>query len=196
MKKKILIFFVLAQITIYAQTKNLKDNFTVTIRTKEGDLNNDGLIDKVLLKMDTINETQPLKLEIYFLQKNGKYKLNVATENLMQPQYPNGKHRGDQIPDVIIEEGYLYIGSEIGKNHFWHKFKFNNGSFELQEITNVVWDGQNLTTETEFNLLTGKRTEITKALGSEKILKKTTKKIIVKPLPKIDNFRAFDSKLN
>lgn len=195
MTKTLLIFLVLTQITIYGQTQKLKDTFTITIRNEEGDLNNDGLIDKVLLKMDTINETQPLKLEIYFLQKDKKYKLNVSTEKLMRPQYPNGKYGGDQIPDVIIEEGNLFIGSEIGKNHFWHKFKFNNGYFELQEITNVIWDGKN-TTETEFNLLTGKRTEITKALGSEKILKETTKKIIVKPLPKINDFRAFDSKLN
>ncbi|OXA66818.1 hypothetical protein B0A67_22795 [Flavobacterium aquidurense] len=195
MKKTFLLFFVLTQITIYGQTQKLKDTFTITIRNEEGDLNNDGLIDKVLLKMDTINETQPLKLEIYFLQKDKKYKLNVSTEKLMRPQYPNGKYGGDQIPDVLIEEGYLFIGSEIGKNHFWHKFKFNNGYFELHEITNVVWDGKN-TTETEFNLLTGKRTEITKPLSSEKILKQTTKKIIVKPLPKINDFRAFDSKLN
>lgn len=195
MKKTFLLFFVLTQITIYGQTQKLKDTFTITIRNEEGDLNNDGLIDKVLLKMDTINETQPLKLEIYFLQKDRKYKLNVSTEKLMRPQYPNGKYGGDQIPDVLIEEGYLFIGSEIGKNHFWHKFKFNNGYFELHEITNVVWDGKN-TTETEFNLLTGKRTEITKPLSSEKILKQTTKKIIVKPLPKINDFRAFDSKLN
>ncbi|MFH6957787.1 hypothetical protein ACHRV1_10290 [Flavobacterium aquidurense] len=195
MTKTLLIFFVLTQITIYGQTQKLKDTFTITIRNEEGDLNNDGLIDKVLLKMDTINETQPLKLEIYFLQKDKKYKLNVSTEKLMRPQYPNGKYGGDQIPDVLIEEGYLFIGSEIGKNHFWHKFKFNKGYFELHEITNVVWDGKN-TTETEFNLLTGKRTEITKPLSSEKILKQTTKKIIVKPLPKINDFRAFDSKLN
>lgn len=195
MTKTLLIFLVLTQITIYGQTQKLKDTFTITIRNEEGDLNNDGLIDKVLLKMDTINETQPLKLEIYFLQKDKKYKLNVSTEKLMRPQYPNGKYGGDQIPDVLIEEGYLFIGSEIGKNHFWHKFKFNKGYFELHEITNVVWDGKN-TTETEFNLLTGKRTEITKPLSSEKILKQTTKKIIVKPLPKINDFRAFDSKLN
>lgn len=195
MTKTLLIFFILTQITIYGQTQKLKDTFTITIRNEEGDLNNDGLIDKVLLKMDTINETQPLKLEIYFLQKDKKYKLNVSTEKLMRPQYPNGKYGGDQIPDVLIEEGYLFIGSEIGKNHFWHKFKFNKGYFELHEITNVVWDGKN-TTETEFNLLTGKRTEITKPLSSEKILKQTTKKIIVKPLPKINDFRAFDSKLN
>lgn len=196
MKKTFLLFFFLIQINIYAQAQKVKDNFNVVIRTEEGDLNNDGLIDKVFVKMDTIDQTQPLKLEIYFLEKNGKYKLNVATKNLMKAQYPNGKYGGDQIPDVIIEEGYLLIGSEIGKNHFWHKFKFKKGYFELQKITNVVWDGQNLTTETDFNLLTGQRTEITKALGSEKILKETTKKIIVKPLPKINDFRAFDSKLN
>ena len=90
----------------------------------------------------------------------------------------------------------MSLYSEIGNNHFSHIFKFKSGYFELQKISNVVWDGQNLTTETDFNLVTGQRTEITKALGSEKIIKKTSKKNQVKPLPKIDNFSAFDSKLN
>lgn len=196
MKKIFLILFTLIQITIYAQAQELKDNFNVIIRTEEGDLNNDGLVDKVFIKMDTIDNTQPLKLEIYFLQKNGKYKLNVATKKLMETQYPNGKYGGNQIPDVMIEDGNLILYSEIGKNHFSHLFKFKNGYFELQKISNVVWDGQNLTTETDFNLISGQRTEVTKALGSEKIVKKTSKKIMVTPLPKIDNFRSFDSKLN
>ena len=196
MKKIFSLLFVLIQITIYAQAQEVKDNFNVIIRTEEGDLNNDGLVDKVFIKMDTIDNTQPLKLEIYFLQKNGKYKLNIASKNLMEAQYPNGKYGGNQIPDVMIEDGNLTLYSEIGKNHFSHVFKFKNGNFELQKISNVVWNGQNLTTETDFNLLSGQRTEITKALGSEKIVKKTSKKIVVKPLPKIDNFRSFDSKLN
>lgn len=196
MKKIFSLLFILIQITIYAQAQEVKDNFNVIIRTEEGDLNNDGLIDKVFIKMDTIDNTQPLKLEIYFLQKNGKYKLNAATKKLMEAQYPNGKYGGNQIPDVMIEDGNLTLYSEIGKNHFSHVFKFKNGNFELQKISNVVWDGQNLTTETDFNLLSGQKNEITKALGSEKIIKKTSKKIVVKPLPKIDNFRSFDSKLN
>lgn len=196
MKKILLLFFVLTQISIYAQVQKIKDNFNVVIRTEEGDLNNDGLADKVFVKMDTIDKTQPLKLEIYFLEKNGKYKLKVATKKLMEAQYPNGKYGGNQIPDVTIEDGSLSLYSEIGNNHFSHIFKFKSGYFELQKISNVVWDGQNLTTETDFNLVTGQRTEITKALGSEKIIKKTSKKNQVKPLPKIDNFSAFDSKLN
>lgn len=196
MKKIFSLLFVLIQITIYAQAQEVKDNFNVIIRTEEGDLNNDGLVDKVFIKMDTIDNTQPLKLEIYFLQKSGKYKLNIASKNLMEAQYPNGKYGGNQIPDVMIEDGNLTLYSEIGKNHFSHVFKFKNGNFELQKISNVVWDGQNLTTETDFNLLSGQKNEITKALGSEKIVKKTSKKIVVKPLPKIDNFRSFDSKLN
>ncbi|KFF05765.1 hypothetical protein [Flavobacterium reichenbachii] len=201
MKKLSLLFFVFIQINLYSQAQKVKDHFNIIIREVEGDLNNDGLTDKVLVKMDTINETQPLKLEIYFLQPNGKYKLNVSTKNLMEPQYPNGKYGGNQIPDFTIENGSLIMsseikGSEINRNHFLHTFKFKNGYFELQKISNVVWDGKNLTTETNFNLLTGERTEITKALGSEKIVKKITKKIIVKQLPTINDFRAFDSKLN
>lgn len=77
MKKAALIFFAFIQINLYSQKP--KDNFNVTVRTEEGDLNNDGLVDQVLVKMDTIDETQPLKLEIYFLKSNRKYKLNVST---------------------------------------------------------------------------------------------------------------------
>ncbi|MCP2025857.1 hypothetical protein L1276_000997 [Flavobacterium sp. HSC-32F16] len=196
MQKVLLIIFIFTQINLYSQTQKVKDNFNYLIRDEEGDLNNDGLMDKVLVKMDTIDQTQPLKLEIYFLEKNGKYKLNVSTTKLIQPQYPDGKYCGNQIPNFFIENGILSMVSEIGKKHFSHDFKFKNNFFELQKISSVIWDGKNLTTETDFNLLTGQKTEITKALGSEKILKKTTKKIIVKTLPKIDNFSAFDSKLN
>lgn len=196
MKKIVILIFAFIQVHGFSQTQKLKDNFIITIRTQEGDLNKDGLIDKVLVKMDTVDRIQPLKLEIYLLQPNRKYKLSISTTNLMEPQYPNGQYSGNQIPDFNIENGFLNMYSEIGKNHFTHKFKFKNGNFELQNISNVVWDGHDLTTETEFNLLTGLRTEITKALGSEKILKKTTKKITVKPLPTIDNFSVHNSNLN
>lgn len=196
MKKLYVLFYIFIQINLYSQTKESKDNFNIIIRNEEGDLNHDHLIDKVLIKMDTVNAFQPLKLEIYFLQENGKYKLKVATENLIEVQYPNGKYSGNQIPDIFIKNGCLILYSEIGKNHFSHTFKFKNGYFELQNISNVFWDGKNLTTETEFNLLTGERTETTKALGSEKIIKKTIKKNIIKPLPKIDNFKAYNSTLN
>lgn len=196
MKKILLVIFVYTQFNVCLQAQKLKDNFNVIIRTEEGDLNRDGLMDKVIVSMDTVNRTEPLRLQVFFLQHNGKYLLKVSTEKLIEPQYPDGKYCGNQIPDFEIENGYLNMISEIKKNHFTHKFKFNNGNFELQGISKVTWDGNDLTTETEFNLLTGKRTEITKSLGSEKILKKNIKKIIVKPLPRINNFNAFDSKLN
>ena len=196
MKNILLILFIMTRINVYSQRQTLKDNFNVIIRTEEGDLNKDGLIDKALITMDTTSKTQPLRLQIFLLQPNGKYLLHVSTEKILEPQYPNGKYCGNQIPDLEIENGYLNLISEIKKNHFTHKFKFNNGNFELQNISNVVWDGNNLTTETEFNLLTGIRTVIIKSLGSEKVLQRTVKKIIVKPLPKIDSFSTYDSKLN
>ncbi|RQO32155.1 hypothetical protein DBR32_00645 [Taibaiella sp. KBW10] len=194
MKKILLIIFVFTQLTVYAQ--KIKDNFNVVIRTENGDLNKDGLIDKVVVTMDTINKSQPLRLQIFFLQPNGKYVLKVSTEKLIEPQYPNGQYCGNQIPDFEIEKGCLNMISTIKENHFIHKFKFNKQTFELQSISKVVWDGDNLTTETEFNLLTGKKTETVKALGSEKIVKRIITKIVVKPLPRIDHFSAYDSKLN
>jgi len=196
MKKILLLICALTQINIYAHAQKIKDNFNCTVRTEKGDLNKDVLTDKIIVSMDTVNESQPLRLQIFFLKPNGKYVLHVSTEKLIEPQYPDGKYSGNQIPDFEIKDNCLYMISEVKENHLIHKFKLNKGNFELQNISKVAWDGKNLTRETEFNLLTGKRIEITKALGSEKILKKTIKKIIVKPLPKINTFSAFKSELN
>jgi len=37
----------------------------VKIREEDGDLNKDGIKDKALIMMDTVDETVPLKLKIY-----------------------------------------------------------------------------------------------------------------------------------
>jgi hypothetical protein len=48
-----------------AQNIKNKDNYNYQVREEKGDLNNDGKIDKITVKMDTINETRPLRLQIF-----------------------------------------------------------------------------------------------------------------------------------
>lgn len=194
MRKIILILFALISFVAMAQQKENIDHFTIQIREELGDLNKDGLPDKTVILMDTVNANQPLKLEIYFQQADGKFKLFFSSTNIFNPQYPNGKYGGDQIPYAFIEDGYLVIYSEIKDFHYQDKFRFNKGNFELVNFSSVIWGGKDYTIETEFDLLKGIKTEVTQALGSEDILKKEEKKLLIKPLPTIQNFRTLESK--
>lgn len=196
MKKIVVFILAFAQTVVYAQQKQLKDNFTIQIRLEEGDLNKDGLKDKSVITMDTIDASVPLRLQIFFLQPNKKFKVVFSSTDVIEPQYVNGVHTKNQIPYFFIENGFLLMSSEKNDIRFEHKFIYKNGIFKLVKISSVVYDGQNSTTETVFDLLTGVRTEILKSLDSEKILKKKTNKIMIRPLPTLQNLRSFGNKLD
>lgn len=196
MKKIVIFILAFAQTVVYAQQKKLKDNFTIQIRLEEGDLNKDGLKDKTVITMDTIDASVPLRLQIFFLQPNKKFKMVFSSTDVIEPQYVNGVHTKNQIPYFFIENGFLLMNSEIDDVRYEHKFIYRNGIFQLVKISSVVYDGQRSTTETVFDLLSGLRTEILKSLDSEKILKKKTKKIMIRPLPTLQNLRTFGNKLD
>ena len=196
MKKIVVFILAFAQTIVYAQQKKLKDNFTIQIRLEEGDLNKDGLKDKTVITMDTIDASVPLRLQIFFLQPDKKFKMVFSSTDVIEPQYVNGVHTKNQIPYFFIENGFLLMSSEKNDVRFEHTFIYKNGIFKLVKISSVVYDGQNSTTETVFDLLTGVRTEILKSLDSEKILKKKTKKIMIRPLPTLQNLRSFGNKLD
>ena len=196
MKKIVVFILAFAQTVVYAQQKQLKDNFTIQIRLEEGDLNKDGLKDKTVITMDTIDASVPLRLQIFFLQPNKKFKMVFSSTDVIEPQYEKGIHTKNQIPYFFIENGFLLMSSEKNDVRFEHKFIYKNGIFQLVKISSVVYDGQSSTTETVFDLLSGLRTEILKSLDSEKILKKKTKKIMIRPLPTLQNLRTFGNKLD
>lgn len=181
---------------INAQSPIIKSQFTALVREANGDLNADGLADKVVIKMDTADITRPLQLEIFFQQKDSKYKLVTSSKKLLAPQYhKDGKYAGNVIPDVEIENGTLTILTERDGNHSQHQFKFQNGNFELIHYFNVIWDGKNTTTETKFDLIKSNYSVESQQLGSEKVTVIEKKKIVVKPLPKLQDFVPFENKL-
>jgi hypothetical protein len=183
------------QSNIYAQNKKSESNFSEIVRDEQGDLNHDGRVDKVIVKMDIINATRPLLLQIFFSQPNGKLKLEISSTRIIEAQYPiekKGKFNGYQIPDFFIEDGNLIMRSEIKEGNITHEFRFKNGNFELIKVNKFTYDGLNTTIESEFNLLSGFKIDVEKSLGSEKIIRKSKKTIIIKPLPKIQDFKFTD----
>jgi hypothetical protein len=193
------------QMNLFAQNIKNKDNYTYEVREEKGDLNNDGKMDKILVKMDTIGETRPLILQIFLSQPNGKLTLAVSSTKIIEPQYPvenHGKHSEFQIPNFFIEKGILTMWSEIKGGNITYDFKYRNGNFELIKVKKLTHntskgyiDEYTVFTETEFNLITGLRTETDDRLDSKKILNKRKKIVLIRPLPKIQDFKFSDKKL-
>lgn len=193
------------QMNLSAQNIKKKDNYTYEVREEKGDLNNDGKMDKILVKMDTVGETRPLILQIFLSQPNGKLTLAVSSTKIIEPQYPvekHGKHSEFQIPDFFIEKGILTMWSEIKGGNITYDFKYRNGNFELINVKKITHntskgyiDEYTVFTETEFNLITGLRTETDDRLDSKKILNKRKKIVLIRPLPKIQDFKFSDKRL-
>ncbi|MGY0039666.1 hypothetical protein [Pedobacter sp. NJ-S-72] len=112
------------------------------------------------------------------------------------------KHSEFQIPNFFIEKGILRMWSEIERGNITCDFKYHNGNFELikvEKFTNNATEGYineyTIFTETKFNLITGLRTETDDSLSSGKILNKRKKIVLIRPLPKIQDFKFSDKKL-
>ncbi|MBD3904073.1 hypothetical protein NAL32_05515 [Chryseobacterium sp. Ch-15] len=189
MKNTLLIFLVFVSINIYSQQQGNTEHFTVRVREEIGDLNKDGLQDKIVLAMDTVNTQRPLKLQIFLLQSNRKLRLEFSSKDVFNPQYPNGKYGGNQVPNILIENGNLILYCEIKDVKKYYTFRYQNGKFELIQISKIIWDGKDTTTETKFDLVNGEKTEVSQLLGSKKAKKKKPTKIAVKALPTLQNFR-------
>lgn len=193
------------QMNLFAQNTKNKDNFKYQVREENGDLNNDGKMDKITVKMDTTDDTRPLRLQVFLSQPKGKkLTLAVSTTKIIEPQYPVEKHgefNGYQIPNFFIEDGILSMWSEIKGGNITYDFKYRNGNFELinvKKITNNSTDGavdeNTIFTETDFNLISGLRIETDDKLGSKKPISKRKKTVLIRPLPKIQDFKFSDKK--
>lgn len=206
MKNICLVLLMLAaQMNLFAQKSIKKDYFNYQVREEKGDLNNDGKIDRITVNMDTVNETRPLRLQIFLSQPNGKIVLAVSSIKIIEPQYPaenKGKFNGYQIPSFSIENGILSMWREIKGGNITYDFKYRNGNFELihvNKLTNNATKGytdeNTIFTETKFNLITGLRIETDETLGSKKPLNTRKKIVLIKPLPKIQDFKFSDKNL-
>ena len=199
------LILILVQIDLSAQNIKDKDHYDYQVREEKGDLNNDGKADKITVKMDTINETRPFQVQIFLSQPNGKLNLAVSSDQMIEPQYPienKGKFNGYQIPNFFIEKGILSTWSEIKSGNITYDFKYQNGNFELinvKKLTNNATKGytdeNTIFTEMNFDLIKGIITEIDEILGAEKPLSKRKKTKLIRPLPKLQDFKFSDKNL-
>lgn len=181
MKKIIFLLSLFTAVPIFSQEHK---NHYKMVKDAMGDLNKDGLQDKVLLSMNTNDATQPLKLQIFFLGPDRKFKSAFTSTEIFDPQ-----EGGDKIPDIRIENNNLVISRENYNDKNVQTFRHNKGKFELISIYKIKVNESD-TVETTTDLLAGTHTELTKIAGSKKA-KKNQKKITVNTLPTLDNIKSF-----
>ncbi len=156
----------------------------------EGDLNKDGLPDKVIVTQDTVHENAPYRLQVFFKEPSGQYKLIVTSTKIIEPQYPDGRdgyRTGDEFGEVSINKGILGIRFDLLRGNYEHKFRFQKGNFELIGYTEYLSDGQGVMRSIDFNLSTGVRIEKLERYDTDKLLSQKTKKILIRPLPKLQD---------
>lgn len=200
--RNLVIILLLVQINLSAQKIQNKGKYDYLVREEKGDLNNDGKTDRITVKMDTVNETRPFRVQILLSQPNGKLALAVSSDQMIEPQYPvenQGKFNGYQIPNFFIEKGILSMWSEIESGNITYDFRYQNGNFELINVkkltnnsTKGYTDENTIFTETNFDLVKGIRTETDEIFGSEKPLSTRKKTKLIRPLPKIQDFKYSD----
>lgn len=180
---------------LFSAMLSAQNNFTKEITKVKGDLNKDGLIDYVQVLQDTVSETAPYKLEVYFAETNGNFKKIISTIKAIDPQFPegrNGYNNGNSFYEITITKGVLSIHNELIRGNFEHKFRYQNGNFELIGFSQVYSDGQGTMGMIDFNLSTGIRIKTTEPYGEDDFPKtKTQKKIMIRPLPKLQDFTPF-----
>lgn len=189
---------ILTQVSLNAQNMNQRDSFSVQIMEVKGDLNKDNIEDKIVVTQDTINEKSPYRIQIFFVEPNGKLNLIVTSTKLIKAQYPDGRDgykTGNEFSDITIKNDIVSVNYELLRGHFEHKFRFQNGNFELIGFSDVEYDGQSVITTTDFNLSTGIRIEKSERSDTDKVISNTKKKILIRPLPKFQDVVPFENEL-
>jgi hypothetical protein len=198
MNQLILTILTLFQLDSFAQSDTIEDNFNHKIIEVSGDLNKDNLIDKVIVTQDTLNEKAPYRLQVFFAEPNGKFKLAVASTKIIEPRYPDGRDgfvTGNGFEDITIINGILSVNFQLLRGHYEHKFRFQNGNFELIGFSQVSSGGHGIMETIDFNLSTGVRIEKTERYDSDKILSNKKKKILIRPLPKLQDVIPIENDL-
>jgi hypothetical protein len=197
MKQLILTIFILLQLDSFAQTDTTNYKFDHKVIEVIGDLNKDSLPDKVIVTQDTLNENALYRLQVFFKEPNGQFKLIVTTTKIIEPQYPDGRdgYRTDDFSDVTINKGVLSVNFQLLRGHFEYKFRYQNGNFELIGFSEGYSDGQGVVSSTDFNLSTGIRIEKSERYDIDKILSYKKKKILIRPLPKLQDIKPFENEL-
>lgn len=194
MKKIILTITLSIQFSLYGQNDSFVGFFSDTIIEINGDLNKDGILDKVYVIHDTQNIDGLYLLQIYFQDQNKKLNFIVSSKKLIEPKNKFGS-MGNELSEVTIKNNILIISYQLTRGHYEHKFRYQNGNFELIGYSFGISDGLGVINNIDFNLSTGVRIEKNINYETNEIISVSKKKKIIRPLPKLQEFNINDNEI-
>lgn len=169
-----------------------KNNYSKTIYSIEGDLNRDGIADLVTVKQDSSSKYKPHLLEIKFKKSDGNYETIFTSEKTLWEIHPEGDANTVAIlEDLQIKKGVLIFTNQYIRGNTKHKFRYQNGNFELIGYTSH--EGGPGLVYIDYNLITGSKITHNNPYDNPKAGKKTTIEKI-SPLPKLHDLEplSFD----
>ena len=197
----ILVFYSLVVSTVMPQSlptsgktpQTLVPDSHEILERAEGDLNQDGHNDLVLIFREKNEDGTPRILAIYFYNPKFGYQLSDYTSDFLLKSNEGGV-MGDPFGSLTIKKGVIVVQHSGGSREKWsytHRFRFQDEKFFLIGKTESVYDsmtGESKTTDS--NLLTGKtEISITNSKGkSSKKMESPGKK----PLPPLVSFKIFE----
>ena len=196
--KFVVLYLLTACLSFASPAAFAQGHFTKEVKRATGDLNKDGLDDLAVVTQDTTADTGPYRLQVFFKQPNGQYKLVVSTKQAINPAFPDGRNgydNGSEFDDIVIGRGVLTVGVQLLRGHYKHLFRYQNGNFELIGFGETGSDGQGTCSTIEFNLSTGVRIEKDERCDNNKVMRSVQKKIMVRPLPKLQDFQPMEGEL-
>lgn len=152
------ILFQLTFLLIYGQDILTPEGYVI-LDEKEGDLNKDGIPEKVIV-FNTNDSTDVGTIrEIQVYKKSGnKWELLTSSKNAIGKSKDGGMD-GDPFESIEIKGGVLIINQSGGSSWKWFKtdkYKFQNGRFQLIGFINNYGKPGEYFENIDFNLLTGK----------------------------------------
>lgn len=192
---KIFLASVLLMFSANVLAQNSKSNFDHIVIQVEGDLNKDGIKDVVIVSQDTIQESAPYRIQVFFRDRGNKLRLITSSTKLIKEQYPNGRdwETGNGFSEIKIENGVLIVDFDLLRGHFLHKFRYQNGSFELIGYTYNASDGQGKIYHTDYNLSTGLKISKVESYETGEVFSNTKTKKLINPLPKLQDVVPFEN---
>lgn len=175
-----------------------------------GDLNNDGLEDCILIikgteKSEIIQDEYRGKLDrnrrgiiVLLKTKNGDYQL--ATENNQCFSSENEEGGAYYAPElmVYVEKGNLFVHYAHGRYGYWkYTFRLKGSDFQLIGYDSSDNNGPVVNNETSINFLTGKKQDKVNtdpnAESGEEVFEETWSKIPAQKLIMLSEIKDFDN---
>ena len=130
-----------------------------SLAEKKGDLNNDGIDEKVIVynTADTTEDGIVRELRIFKLIK-GDWELWKKSRNAIKKSQEGGM-MGDPFESIDIAKGLLIILFSGGSSWKWNytdKYRFQNGEFQLIGYSGIYGKLCEYWVDVDFNLITGK----------------------------------------